>query len=143
MRVWWMTPAGTPVVVLEAAGVAEPVRERVRAGGLAEVPSFYDHTPERRPPKVGFALDTAELRLVGEDGEPIVRVPRENVSGDWIARAVARRGTLAYVTPELDLEDEGDREVADAVDAAARNGNVIGGIIGVVEERVRLPLNLI
>ncbi|MBW3661759.1 MAG: hypothetical protein KY469_01565 [Actinobacteria bacterium] len=140
MRVWWLTPAGTPVVVLEAAGVAASVSDRVRDGGLGSVPAFYDHTPPRRPPRVGFALDAAELRLVDEHGDPIVRVPRENVDRTWLQTAVARKGTLTYVTPELDLDDEGGREVADAVDAAAREGSVLGGIVGVVEEHVRLPL---
>lgn len=140
MRVWWLTPAGTPVVVLEAAGVAEAVRDRVKDGGLGPVPTFYDHAPTPRPPRVGFALDTAELRLVDAEGDPIMRIPRENVDRTWLASAVARKGTLTYVVPELDVDHEGGRDVADAVDQAAREGSVLGGIVGVVEERVRLPL---
>jgi hypothetical protein len=34
------------------------------------------------------------------------------------------------------------REVAEAVDAAARAGNAIGAIVGVVEDRPTLPLLL-
>jgi hypothetical protein len=67
------------------------------------------------------------------------RVP--GLDGGWVQAAKRLKGTMLVVLsgghPDPGLAP---RPLADLVDARARDGQALGAIIGVVEERQSLPL---
>ncbi len=91
--------------------------------------------------RVGFVLDGAELRLVDEGDDTLLRAPREGVERDWVDAAVRLRGTMTVVV-DGDAPDPGltPGGLVAAVDDAAAHGRVVGAIVGVHLESTRLPL---
>ena len=88
-----------------------------------------------------FVLDGAELRLVDEGDDTLLRAPREGVERDWVDSAVRLRGTMTVVV-DGDAPDPGltPGGLVAAVDDAAAHGRVVGAIVGVHLESTRLPL---
>jgi hypothetical protein len=108
--------------------------------GLAVLPGFLG-VDLPRGARVGFVLDANELRLVDERDEPILRAPRHGIDAGWAAAARRLKGTMVVVADVGDLDpDAAVPEVAVTVEQQARAGRVLGAIVGVVEERPRLPL---
>ena len=108
--------------------------------GLAVLPGFLG-VDLPRGARVGFVLDAHELRLVDERDEPILRAPRDGIDAGWAAAARRLKGTMVVVADLGDLDpDAVAAEVAVTVDEQARAGRVLGAIVGVAEERPRLPL---
>lgn len=119
---------------------ATELREAVVAAGLRSLPGFIGaELPQGA--RVGFVLEGPELRLVDERDDALLRADRSGLDDAWLDAALTKKGTMFVVVDGLDL---GDREPAGALarrlDAAARADEVIGAIVGVVEERPKLPL---
>lgn len=94
-----------------------------------------------RGAKVGFQLDGRELRLVDEREDALLRAPRGGLDAGWVEAALRLKGTMLLVVtgghPDPELPP---RTLAAAVDERARQGQVRGAIVGVLEERTSLPL---
>ncbi|MFO7960349.1 MAG: hypothetical protein R6U94_05340 [Nitriliruptoraceae bacterium] len=133
---------GMPLLVasVTAHGRGPQLHAALADAGLAALPGFIGHELPRGA-KVGFLLDRDELRLVDEREESLLRAPRPGLDGDWVQAAKRLKGTMLVVLsgghPDPALAP---RALADLVDARARDGQVLGAIIGVVEERPSLPL---
>lgn len=133
---------GMPLLVasVTAHGRGPQLHAALSDAGLAALPGFIGHELPRGA-KVGFLLDRDELRLVDEREESLLRAPRPGLDGDWVQAAKRLKGTMLVVLsgghPDPALAP---RALADLVDARARDGQVLGAIIGVVEERPSLPL---
>lgn len=94
-----------------------------------------------RGAKVGFTVDTTQLRLVDEQDATLLRAAREAVDADWLGVARRMRGTMLVVLRDDVLTpDEEPAALAARVDAVARDGRARGAVVGVVEERPGLPL---
>jgi len=139
-----LVAGGLPLLV---AGVTELGRgprlaEALALRGMEPLDTFLGAVMPRGA-RVGFVVDASELRLVDDRDDVLLRAPRSGVDGAWLEAARRLRGTMAVVVRGLRVTaDMAPREVAEAVDAAARAGNAIGAIVGVVEERPTLPLLL-
>ncbi|MFO7778490.1 MAG: hypothetical protein R6V28_09070 [Nitriliruptoraceae bacterium] len=133
---------GLPLLVasVTAHGRGPQLHAALTDAGLAALPGFIGHELPRGA-KVGFLLDRDELRLVDEREEPLLRAPRPGLDADWVQAAKRLKGTMLVVLsgghPDPALAP---RTLADLVDGRAREGQVLGAIIGVVEERPNLPL---
>lgn len=93
--------------------------------------------------KVGFVLDAAELRLVDDRDDTLLRAPRDGIDPGWIEGVRRLRGTMVVAAPRLGLTgDEPAPELARHLDEVAQAGRAIGAVVGVVEERPTLPLLL-
>jgi hypothetical protein len=94
-----------------------------------------------RGAKVGFMLGTADLRLVDDRDDTLLRAARKGLDADWLAAARRLKGTMTVVvrgaspTPEL-----APAELAALIDECARHGDAWGAIVGFAEERMTLPL---
>lgn len=119
---------------------ATELREAVIAAGLRSLPGFIG-TELPQGARVGFVVEGPELRLVDERDNALMRADRDGLDDAWLDAALAKKGTLFVVVDGLDL---GDREpagvLAQRLDTAARSHGAIGAIVGVVEERPKLPL---
>jgi hypothetical protein len=94
-----------------------------------------------RGARMAFVIDAQELRLVDERDDTLLRAPRAGIDPDWAEAAKRLRGTMTVVVGPMDLASEvGLRELAMALDERARDGEAIGAIVGVMEERPTLPL---
>lgn len=131
-----------PLLVASLSGGqrATELREAVTAAGLRSLPGFIG-TELPQGAKVGFVVEGPELRLVDERDDALLRADRSGLDDAWLEAALAKKGTMFVVVDGLDL---GDREPAGALarrlDAAAQEDGIIGAIVGVVEERPKLPL---
>lgn len=131
-----------PLVV---AGVPRSGRGAALTSALAErgldpLPGFMG-VELPRGARVGFVLDADELRLVDDRDDTLLRAPRGDIDPSWIASARRLKGTMAVVADRLDVAPEAPAaSVARAVDARARAGGALGAVVGVIEERPRLPL---
>lgn len=146
VRVWFLVLGQVPAVVVDVAEgpdgdeLSGMLLFELKNGGLVPVPAFYGHQLERKPPRVAWHLDD-ELALADEDGERLLRLPASAVDDEWRQRAVEVKGSATYVTAGLPLDETaGPREVCDALDARAREGEVVGAIVGVGSSRAGLPL---
>jgi hypothetical protein len=145
LRVWFLVLDGAPLVVVDVAtggggDLAGMMRFELENGGLYEVPAFYGHGLERRPPRVAWHLDD-ELTLADEQGGRILRLSASRVDARWRDRALAVKGSATYVTAGLPADAQsGPREVCDALDGRARDGQVVAAIVGVGSSRPSLPL---
>lgn len=133
---------GLPLLVasLPEGGRAPRLHAALVDAGLQPLPGFIGHELPRGA-RVGFQLDTNELRLVDEREDALLRAPRSGLDAAWVAAATRMRGTMVVVLtgghPDPELPP---RALADTVDARARSGAVLGAIVGVAEERPSLPL---
>ena len=94
-----------------------------------------------RGARVGFMIDTTEMRLVDDRDQALLRAPRVGLDPGWLEAARRLRGTMAVIAVELELGPETPRrQILERLDAAARHGTVRGAIIGVAEDRPTLPL---
>jgi len=137
-----LVAGGLPLLVASVTphGRGPKLHAALVDAGLAALPGFIGHELPRGA-KVGFQFDRDELRLVDEREESLLRAPRPGLDGDWARAAKRLKGTMFVVLsgghPAPDLAP---RALADLVDARARDGQALGAIIGVVEERPNLPL---
>lgn len=128
------------VVSVRADGPGVALHDGLAERGLAVLPGFLG-VDLPRGARVGFVLDDTELRLVDDRDEPVLRAPREGIDPAWTAAATRLKGTMVVVADLGDLDpDAGVGEVAVTVDRQSRDGRVLGAIVGVIEERPRLPL---
>ncbi len=133
---------GLPLLVASVTthGRGPQLHAALGDAGLTDLPGFIGHELPRGA-KVGFLLDRDELRLVDEREDPLLRAPRPGLDDGWVQAAKRLKGTMLVVLsgghPDPGLAP---RALADLVDARARDGQVLGAIIGVVEERPNLPL---
>jgi hypothetical protein len=108
--------------------------------GLVEIPRFLG-VDLPRGAQLGFSLTVTELRLVDEQDDTLMRAPRESVDEAWLEEARRLQGTMFVAVRGLELDpDQTPRELAHDLDAQAREGGVMGGIVGFAEERPTLPL---
>ena len=108
--------------------------------GLVEIPRFLG-VDLPRGAQLGFSLTVTELRLVDEQDDTLMRAPREAVDEAWMEEARRLQGTMFVAVRGLELDpDQTPRELAHDLDKQAREGGVMGGIVGFVEERPTLPL---
>jgi hypothetical protein len=108
--------------------------------GLVELPAFLG-VDLPRGVRVGFVVDGDELRLVDERDATLLRAPRGGVDPGWLEAARRLKGTMTVVLRDVDLDpDEAPRDLADRIEAEARQGRTLGAIVGLVEERPQLPL---
>lgn len=142
MHLRMLVVGGLPLLV---AGVADDdpgrqLRERLGEAGLEQLDRFLGADLPRGA-RVGFVLDADELRLVDERDDALLRAPRAGVDDAWLAAARRLKGTMAVVASGLPVDaTTPPDELARAVDDHARESDVIGAIVGVVEERPSLPL---
>lgn len=133
---------GLPLLVASVTphGRGPQLRAALADAGLIALPAFIGHELPRGA-KVGFQLDRAELRLVDEREDPLLRAPRPGLDDGWIQAATRLKGTmLVVVGGEPPAPDLPPRALAELVDERARAGHALGAIIGVAEERPSLPL---
>lgn len=133
---------GQPLVIagLHEDRSGEQLWRRLEEGGLEHLDRFLGADLPKGA-RVGFALDTSELRLVDERDDPILRAPRAELDEGWIEAARRLRGTMTVVVSRLDF-DAGTPpgELAQRVEERCGQRQVLGAIVGVVEERPSLPL---
>lgn len=124
-------PATAPGIALDTALRAAGLRplERVVGGDLP------------LGAKVGFRLEVGELRLANLDGEVLLRANRTGVDDAWAKAAVKLRGTmLVMVSGTVLPADLTGGALGATLDALAAKGQVFGAVVGVEEDRMRLPL---
>lgn len=139
-RVWFLLVGRMPLTVIDVAATPE-VGDHLAAAGFDEVSRLYDQEVDRTPPRVGWTLKPDQVELDDDEGDPVLRLSREQVDATWAERAVEMRGTLTYVARGVEADaTAGTREVCDAVDAAAQGGRVLASIVGVAEEQPTLPI---
>jgi hypothetical protein len=121
-------------------GRSAELHDAVAAAGLIRLTGFLGADLPRGA-KVGFVVEGPELRLVDERDNVLLRAPREGLDEAWLEHALAKKGTMFVVTEHLDLsEQEPAGQLARRLDEQARSVGVIGAIVGVIEERPKLPL---
>lgn len=139
---------GMPIVVvdLERADddtpslLVDDLFRRLVDGGLAVLPRFLGQDLPKGA-RVGFTLTGEELVLEDEAETRLLRVSRASLEPDWLARALALKGTMLVVGRGLGLDpDQSELEVAETVERACAEGRVAGAIVGVAEPRTGLPL---
>jgi len=133
-----------PLLVADVPDVARGsvLRASLEDAGLAPITAFLGAELVRGA-RVAIHLVAGEARLLDEQETVLLRAPRDGVDPAWIGHARRLRGTMLVVTRGLDLAaaTSTDAVVVD-VDAHVRAHGGLGAIVGVHEERVRLPLNL-
>lgn len=108
--------------------------------GLVEIPRFLG-VDLPRGAQLGFSLTASELRLVDQSDETLMRAPRDAVDATWLEGARRLQGTMFVAVRNLEIDpDETPRALAERLDASARQGVLMGGIVGFAEERPVLPL---
>lgn len=137
-----LTLSGMPLLVVDlpADRAGETVRAALRAAGLQRLPGVVG-VEFPRGGAVGLLLDGAEVRLVDDREQALLRLGRSGLAQDWIAAAVRVRGTMLTVTSGIGVEDLDDPMTLGArLETEARDGRLDGAIIGVADRRPRLPL---
>lgn len=121
-------------------GRSAGLRDAVAVAGLTPLTRFLGADLPRGA-KVGFVVEGPELRLVDERDNVLLRAPREGLDEAWLERALDRKGTMFVVVEQFDLSDqEPAGALARRLDELARSDGAIGAIVGVIEERPKLPL---
>lgn len=128
------------VAVMGVGGRSRLLLDTLADAGVRDLPGFIGYELPKGA-RVGFVLDAVELRLVDEQDDALMRAPLAGIDADWIAAAVQLKGTMLIVltddVPDAELRSE---DLVRAVDEAARRGAAHGAIVGVHDERTRLPL---
>lgn len=138
---------GQPLLALDLDGPAPPgpvldegLYRSLMEAGLVVIESFYG-TDLPRGARVGWVLETGELRLETEAGERLLRVDRAGLDPDWLSASLRLKGTMLVAGHELGIDpDDEPRKVADRLEVAARDRRVLGAIVGVGEASTGLPL---
>ncbi len=131
-----------PLLVASIAGQGRPaeLRDVLAAAGLSPLSGFIGADLPRGA-KVGFVIEGSEFRLVDESDNALLRAARSGLDEAWLGAALAKKGTMFVVVDGMDLSDQQPApELARELDERARSGTVIGAIVGVIEERPKLPL---
>jgi hypothetical protein len=133
-----------PLLVADVPDVGRGavLRAALLDAGLAPLTAFLGAQLVRGA-RVAIHLVAGQARLLDEQETVLMRAPRDGVDAAWAGHARRLRGTMLIVTRGLDLAagDATDALVVD-LDAHVRAHGGLGAIVGVHEERVRLPLNL-
>lgn len=128
------------VAALDQGEPVERVRDALHDAGLERLPGFIGADLPKGA-KVGFTVTGEEVRLVDERDDPLLRAPRDGFDPGWLEAATRMKGTLFVAASGVDPSPAvPPRELAQRLDAAASEGQVLGAIVGVVEERPTLPL---
>lgn len=143
----FLVARGQPLMALDIDGeppdgpVLEPGLYRsLLESGMVVIESFFG-TDLPRGARLGWVLETGELRLETEGGDKLLRMDRSGVDRDWRRAALAMKGTMLLAGHALDLDpDETPRDVARRLDEAARRRDLLGAIVGVGEATTGLPL---
>ena len=136
-----------PLIAIDLEGdapalplVEDNLLKRLVEAGLAMVPAFYG-VQLPKGARVGWTLTSEELRLEDERETRLLRLPRESVDPVWEAAALRLKGTMFCAGWNVGMDpDQTPRQLCDALDEAARGGNLAGAIVGVAEPRQGLPL---
>ena len=142
VQIRFAMPGGMPLLVANVGetGRGPHLRATLEEHGLAPLDRFIGASLPRGA-RVGFVIDGAELRLVDERDDALLRAPRDGIDQGWLDAVRRLKGTLTVVVRGLDLEpDTPLAELARDVDGCARDGRAIGAIVGFAEERPTLPL---
>jgi len=137
-----LTPAGLPMLVADLPATHEGalVHAALLEAGLVGLPGIFG-IDFPRGARVGVQLEGAEVRLVDESDTTLLRLTRAGLSPDWIEQAVRMKGTMLIVSTEAGIVAFSDeRALGDALELRARDGGVVGAIVGVHDRRPRLPL---
>lgn len=126
-------PVGPTTVALVAS---------LRGAGLAVLPGFLG-VELPRGARVGVQLEGGEARLVDERDMTLLRLTRAGLASEWVAAATARRGTVLVVAEGLGVgPDVAPPALGAALETTARDGRLLGAIVGVHQRPGRLPLLL-
>lgn len=139
-----VTLRGLPLLVaaVPSGGAGDTLMAAVGERGLVRLGAVTG-VDLPRGARVGFSVDRHELRLVDEQDATLLRAARDGLDAGWLEAARRLRGTMTVLARDLELD--ADLDVATLVaraDEAAANGEVLGAIVGLVEERPTLPLFL-
>ncbi|MFA9430576.1 hypothetical protein [Egicoccus sp. AB-alg2] len=133
---------GLPLLVaaVEPHGRGPQLLAALDERGLPSIDGFLG-VDLPRGARIGFMVEPRELRLVDEQDATLLRAARADVDHDWLQAARRVRGTMLVVLRDAVLSpDEDPRDLARRIDERARAGAASGAIVGVVEERPKLPL---
>lgn len=137
-----------PLVVVDLDSDGEPrgggltarMVEHLGNRGLVTLPAFFG-VELPRGARVGFTVTRELVRLEDEDETVLLRVPRASAPPEWLDRALELKGTMVVVGRDLGADpDQTAGDLAGLVDVAARDGRVLGAIVGVAEPVEGLPL---
>jgi len=137
-----LAPGGMPLLVadLPVSDAARRIRAALVMAGLLPLPGFVG-IDFPRGARVGVQLEGQVVRLVDEQDADLLRLTREGLSAAWLESAVRLRGTMLAVVSGVGLDRFTDERVlSEALDTAARSGGMLGAIVGVHDQRMRLPL---
>ena len=137
-----LTPAGMPMLIADLPSTHEGalVHAALLGAGLVELPGLFG-IDFPRGAKVGVQLEGEEVRLVDESDTTLLRLTRTGLSPAWIEHAVRLKGTMLAVVTDADIAAFADeRALGDGLELRARDGGVVGAIVGVHDRRPRLPL---
>lgn len=134
--------AGMPLLVASVPDVGRgpDLIAALRDAGVRDLEAFLGRDLPRGA-RVGFQVDPKELRLVDEREDALLKAPRAGLDAAWVAAAVGLKGTMLVAVqgghPDPDLDA---RSLAATLEERARDGQALGAIVGVAEERLSLPL---
>ncbi len=127
------------VASLARGDAAYGLVDRLVAAGVEPIQAFVGHALPRGA-RVGFVSGT-DLRLVDERDSALLRVPQSGVDPQWMDAARKMKGTMLVVLASVDLSllhEPG--ELVELIDGYARQGGVLGAVVGFGEQRPSLPL---
>lgn len=133
------------VDVLHVAGerpalLAGGLFQAAAEAGLAPLPAFLG-VDLPRGAQLGWTLEPDRLVLQDDRGGGLLDLPRAAVDDEWCRHALRLRGTIFVLGRGLGLApDDGAGSVAATIDAAARDGRLLGAIVGVAEATPLLPI---
>lgn len=133
--------AGMPLLVA-STGRTDPsgLRDAVGAAGVDPIRAFVGESLPKGA-KVGIVVTASELRLVDEQDRTLLTAPRDGLDDAWLDAARRLKGTMFVLVDDLDLSPTHDpATLAQLVHRTATAGRARGAIVGVVEDRPRLPM---
>lgn len=133
---------GLPLLVasVSESGRGPRLRQALSDAGLVALPAFLGHELPRGA-RVGFQLDRVGLQLVDERENALLRAPRNGLDQGWLEAAGRLKGTMLVLLsgshPDPDLDP---RALVETVEQRAAQGQARGAIVGVVDDRMSLPM---
>ncbi len=133
---------GQPLLVASVTDVGRgpQLHAALSDAGLVVLPAFLGHELPRGA-RVGFQLDRLELQLVDERETTLLRAPRSGLDRGWLEAAGRLKGTMLVILsgghPDPDLAP---RALVETVEERAGQGRARGAIVGVVDDRMSLPM---